>query len=496
MPQTMTVTAPNGKSLTISGDRVPTETELQDIFAKAGVETQPPPTDPNTVGTFASHVGAQLDPRSFGQAVLPQSMGGTGIVQTVRNIGQAQGDLLEKAKASYAAGDKLTAARHFVDYLLPLIGPVLDKSADSAQQGHYAASAGDAVGLGLSMFGPQAVSEAATALRTTKPAQAVADAAQKGAVNRAVDVMAPQVGPNKVRFGNQVAKAAPDVLRQTSALTKGGLQTEVANNLDAAHGALDAAYDAVPNTRMYPTAPIIKSLQDAKANLQVSGIGGKVTPAVRAARVGAIDQAIDEVKGLGSLVNADNLRNLKGAWGEGAKAVFTPAIAPDALKLKSAGAGWADANTALTNFLVDKHPELKPLNADVSLWTKASDAMQAAEEADRVRPKVGRTIMARGLGAAAGGAEGGGIGAAVGAVVGPLIESGLTALSPTRKLFVARQLQALSDALRSGQATKAQALVNGLRKTLPAAPVLRLVPSSAPGSVLPAAAQDQSAATP
>ena len=35
----MTVTAPNGKTLTITGDHVPTETELQDIFTKAGVNT-------------------------------------------------------------------------------------------------------------------------------------------------------------------------------------------------------------------------------------------------------------------------------------------------------------------------------------------------------------------------------------------------------------------------------------------------------------------------
>jgi hypothetical protein len=35
----ITVTAPNGKSLTIQGDRVPTEAELHDIFAHVGVET-------------------------------------------------------------------------------------------------------------------------------------------------------------------------------------------------------------------------------------------------------------------------------------------------------------------------------------------------------------------------------------------------------------------------------------------------------------------------
>lgn len=488
--QTMTVTAPNGKSLTISGDRVPTEAELHDIFAQAGVETADAP-DPNTVGTFASHVGAQIDPRA---AVSSLSQAVQHPIDTLQNIGAAQGGLFEKAKASYAAGDHLTAARHFVDYLLPLIGPVMDKAADSAQAGHYAASAGDAVGVGLSMFGPEGVTKAASALRATAPAQDIARAAETGATNRAVEVMAPQVGPNKVRLGNQAAKVAPEVLRQTTAKTKGGLFAEVGNHLDAAHGALDAAYDAVPNTKMYATTPIVTRLETARDALTVSGIGGKVTPSVRAARVAAIDQAIEEVKGLGPLVNAENLRSLKGAWGEGAKAVFTPAIAPDALKIRASGSGWADANSALTQFLIEKHPELKPLNADMSLWTKASDVMQAAEEADRVRPKVGRTIMARGLGAAAGAREAGGWGAMLGAVVGPAVESGFAALAPTRKLFVARQLQALSDALRTGQATKAQAIVGGLQKTLPAAPLLRLVPTAE--TALPAAAQERQPATP
>lgn len=37
--QTFEIAAPNGKTLTITGDRVPTESELHDIFKQAGVET-------------------------------------------------------------------------------------------------------------------------------------------------------------------------------------------------------------------------------------------------------------------------------------------------------------------------------------------------------------------------------------------------------------------------------------------------------------------------
>lgn len=45
MPQqTFDITAPNGKTLTVTGDHMPTEAELHDIFAKAGVETAAQPS--------------------------------------------------------------------------------------------------------------------------------------------------------------------------------------------------------------------------------------------------------------------------------------------------------------------------------------------------------------------------------------------------------------------------------------------------------------------
>lgn len=38
---TYSITAPNGKTLDVTGDHVPTESELKDIFLKAGVESDP-----------------------------------------------------------------------------------------------------------------------------------------------------------------------------------------------------------------------------------------------------------------------------------------------------------------------------------------------------------------------------------------------------------------------------------------------------------------------
>lgn len=187
MPQTFEITAPNGKTLEISGDRMPNEAELHDIFAKAGVETGADfkssnekdaygnaTVDPNTVGTFAQHAWDQVNP-----IAAVQSLGNAAMhpIDTVKQIGAAQGALFDKAKDAYGKGDYITAARHFVDYLLPLVGPGLDKAADQMQAGKYAAGAGDAVGLGLAMFGPKALQNVSVKTPTIAKASNPADAA-------------------------------------------------------------------------------------------------------------------------------------------------------------------------------------------------------------------------------------------------------------------------------------------------------------------------------
>jgi hypothetical protein len=112
--------------------------------------------DPNSVGTFASHAWEQINPlnavRSISSAILHP-------VNTGKAIGAAQGAVFDKAKASYEQGDYLTAARHFVDYLIPLVGPAIDRSSDLFQAGKWAAGGGDALGIGLSIFGPKALGE-------------------------------------------------------------------------------------------------------------------------------------------------------------------------------------------------------------------------------------------------------------------------------------------------------------------------------------------------
>jgi hypothetical protein len=137
------------------------------------------------------------------------------------------------------------------------------------------------------------------------------------------------------------------------------------------------------------------------------------------------------------------------AWDEGAKKEFAPSIQQDWLKTRAEGAGWADARTALADFLGEREPHLKPLNADYSFWRGVNDVMGAMEESERVRPNIGRQMVASAAGMATGGAIHGLTGMSIGMLLGPMVDVVLTS-GATTKIASARAMARLADAMRSG----------------------------------------------
>lgn len=84
---------------------------------------------------------------------------------------KAQGALFEKGKAAAAQGDYVTAARHLVDWLIPVLGPALDDSANDMQAGKPWSGMGKALGIGAGIAAPKAI-EAVGARRVNVPAVA------------------------------------------------------------------------------------------------------------------------------------------------------------------------------------------------------------------------------------------------------------------------------------------------------------------------------------
>lgn len=411
-------------------------------------------------------------------------------IDTAKAWNTASEQLRLDGQAAFKRGDYLTGSRKMLDWLAsPLLLPMrVDQAADLMQQGQTARGLGATTDVGLTMATPQILGKITAALPTTA-ADAAAQAERAGE-QRVVQAITPTAGPQKIRLGTQAADVAGDVARRTTARTIGGLTDEVGEHLAQANQALDDAYAGIPATQPIPTQSVIQRLQQAVDRLSVQGTGGAaVVPQTIADRVASLRQAIDEVKGLGPSATADQMRRLRIHWDNGAQAVFTPIVADNFQAARQAGQGWADARTALNDVIVDRHPEIGPLNADVHLWSTVNDVLQATAEVERVRSTSGRGLLARAVGAATGSAAGGPGGAAVGTVLGPMLEGVITKATPAMRLALGRSLTQFADALRAGQPGVIRRAIGQVSGVLPAAQqaaftaqAIRLVQDLAPAA--------------
>lgn len=495
--QTYQITAPNGKSLEVTGDHMPTEAELHDIFAQAGVDTGAQSPD-SALSRFGSGLAKNLNP-------ITAIEGLAGAVRhpldTASSILQANLEQLKKAGADYQQGRYSEMVGHGVAGVLPIIGPSAAAAGERIGSGDVAGGLGEATGL-LAPFGVgPAVQGASAAVRGAAGAaralpggsealDAVANLADRASVNRMVDVAAPKVGPNKLRLNNQIAKVAPQLAREAdlSALSRQGLQAKVGAKLADATAALDEASDSRLNARTFPTQPIIDDLLQKRAALTSQAVEGSLptpamdeggrpvaqplgrdtVPAPNRARVAQIDQAISEVKQLGPVARYEPLRRIREAYDQPAKATYSPAVTADYLAKRGESLGAADVTSALRDNLAQMDPVTAKANADYSLYKTANDVLRAAEETERARPRVLRGIVARTGGAMVGAESGGVIGAGAGVLLGATVERAAE-LAPTMKIVVARKLANVADLLRAGKAAEAQTALKIISRGLPKA---------------------------
>jgi len=166
--------------------------------------------------------------------------------------------------------------------------------------------------------------------------------------------------------------------------------------------------------------------------------------------VAQIDKAIAEVEQLGPMARYEAIRRIRQAYDGPAKAVYNPSLTADFLTAQGSKFGAADVTSVLREHLANFDPKTAEVNKGYALWKKADDVMQAAEETERVRPTVGRKIVASGFGTVVGEKAGGTLGAILGYTIGPMVDDILRA-SPTLKVVTARALTELAEALRKGQ---------------------------------------------
>lgn len=92
---------------------------------------------------------------------------------TIRGIGEAQGRLGVEASEAFDRGEYIRAARKGLHYLLPLLGPMVDPSADKMQAGQIAEATGEVATNAVMTFAGAGPKSPAAPARTSRTAARV-----------------------------------------------------------------------------------------------------------------------------------------------------------------------------------------------------------------------------------------------------------------------------------------------------------------------------------
>jgi hypothetical protein len=494
----------SGKQIELKGDGPPpTAQELTEIFAKLNAPAQEPSAGP--VQRFAEGMGRNLNPMNMvsllGQVVTDPKAAGAAVIDP--SVAQ-----LEQVAPAAREGRPLAALGH-VAASVPIVGPTVAAAIEKMRSGDVAGGAGELTGAAAPFAAGPLVRGAGRAVRAVPAiAEPLAAMAERGSTARLTDVMAPKVGPNKARMGNVAADIAPQIAREPglNAFSREGLQGGVAAKLDEATAGLDAAADARLASQQVKTAPLLKAIDDRIAELtaspveaskfprervappnptkaeQVRGITGELTPgqvaktepfgqavepAPNASQIATLKQIRGEIQQLGPVAPYEAIRRIRQSWDAVAKVKYLPSTQADALKAQGDATGAVKGTGAMRDALAGTDEGSAAANARYSLFKSANDVLEATAEAERVRPKVGRGIMARATGAMVGAHEGGVIGAGIGATVAAIADKMIDA-APTMQIAIARRLAAVADALRQGDTAGAQQLVDRTVARFPA----------------------------
>jgi len=462
------------------------------------VEENAPATTPegSALGRFGSNFAEQVNPisavKGLVSAVVPESMGGTGLVNTARGMWNDMAEQRRLGSEALSRGDTSEGLGRMAAGMVPIFGPAAAESAQQMNEGDIAGGLGTMTGLVASAAMPRVRTIAKNTARLAssvapKTMERVAKAAEAGAAERIADTIAPKVGRQKVRRGVQADRVAPALARDLAAdgapLSRQAFHADVsARRLDA-QKALDEAADARLSARTFETQPIIDGLLEQRRRLTAESVdasrpvrsdgvavpvGRDVVPGPNRARVAVIDQAIAEIKALGPVARYEPIRRIRQAYDGPAEVVYSPAVTPDYLTNRAGALGSADVTGVLRDQLATWDPATAAANATYSLYKTADDVLRATAEVERTRPRVGRQIMARLTGTLIGGQQGGIPGAVVGAVGGPMLDSAL-ASGVTTKLKVARLQQRLADVIRSGNVQAVNETMSALEREVRAA---------------------------
>jgi hypothetical protein len=461
-------------------------------------ENTPAAPEGSALARFASNAGEMLNPvaavKGIAQAVAHP-------IDTAKAVYGASADQASKAATAAREGRYFEALGH-AGATIPVVGPAAAEAGEQIARGDIAGGLGKAAGLLIPAAAPAVARGAARVATTVAPEglrATVAEALTSKAARSVADVMTPKVGANKTRFAGMAERVAPEVAADNdlTAWSREGLHSKVAERLDAATSALDAAADARLSARTFNTKPLIEALKEkrraltaetvdaskpaqststrASAILDAQGkpievtakraesMGNDVVPAPNAARVAEIDRAIDELQQLGPAARYESIRRIRQAYDGPAKAVYNPSLTQDFMKAQGGKLGAADVTGVLREALAKWDPETAKANAQYSLYKSANDTLNAVAEVEKTRPKVGRRIAARVLTTILGEHAAGVPGAVGGYLLSPAVDAA-TGAGFTTRLQTANLMTRLATAIRAGDEARVVSLTYDLRR--------------------------------
>jgi hypothetical protein len=395
---TYKVTAPDGRTVRLTGDSPPTEQELEEVFAalpaKAGTAAPAAPAERSNMDVMASSVKGLGKSAYNAVAGLNKLFAGPDLQGGPIGVAPPTPELLPVApdeQTAYTVGN-------VAQFMAPG-GPVKGAAGMLAQGGKSAAIAaaqgetprGAALAGGFGAAGPLVASLGAK----------LGPALKEGAQRQMARVLGPTTKENKAI----TERVVPELLdRGFKGATRKSLHAQATFNLTKTGKALEVALDAVPKGTTVNTGPIVKHLDDAKQAFVVNGV--EIDPTA----VRRLDGLKETITQLGADVDYKSLRRVRQIYDQ---------IVADARGFHGktvAEGSTLDAQRELANAirreLAKATPDVAKVNKEYSFWANVEKVLGDTLERTRSQSKplgeqlIRGAAVAGGLGGAASGTAG------------------------------------------------------------------------------------------
>lgn len=275
MPQkTLEITAPDGRTVEITGERMPTGAEMQNIFAKLPPATAAPSSQletpgPSTLRRVATGAGNAIVEGAKGLATLsgiPGFLreGPVGAIKDqagiVGGLLQSQFDQYQKAKAAEREGRTSEMIGHAVAAAVPGVGPMAARWGEMVSGGEGPEAVGEMAVGALTPFAAKAVPKTIAGAKAQFAERAAGKAAKSSAAVQGDAMMA--VPPTKSAPYTvedfQAAKPYLNAQHKNAPITSA---TGFRDALDSAVGEIEGRISGYIDA--YPTSQVTPNLEQA-----------------------------------------------------------------------------------------------------------------------------------------------------------------------------------------------------------------------------------------